>query len=187
MAGATLEYSYKEAVDVINKVAAAMGDVDPMLRSMGEYLIIAHIIRFDAQTSPDGNKWQALSPRYLKNKKKNKDKILTLDGYLKNTLRYQVAGGELTFGSNRPYAAIHHFGGEIKKAERQAEVFFKQNKDGSVGKQFVKKKQSNFAQAVKIAAHVVKMPARPWLGTSTANNTELLNIAMRYMERVIAS
>lgn len=187
MAGATLEYAYKDALTVINKIAAAAGDIDPLLRNMGEFLIRSHYIRFNEQTAPDGSKWKALSPRYLKQKKKNKDKILTLDGYLKNTLRYQLNDGELLFGSNRPYAAIHHFGGEIKKQARDAEVFFKQNKNGSVGKQFVKKKQSNFAQAVKIGAHVVKMPARPWLGTSATDNTELTNIALRYMERVINS
>lgn len=185
MAGATLEYSYKDALTVINKVAEAAGDTTPLLRNMGEYLMIVHTIRFGSQTAPDGSKWQALSPRYLKRKKKNKDKILTLDGYLKNTLRYLVKAGELLFGSNRPYAAIHHFGGEIKKPPRAAEVFFKQNKNGSVGKQFVKKKQSNFAQAVNIAAHVIKMPSREWLGTSAADNTELTNIALRYMEHVI--
>lgn len=185
MAGATLEFDYKDALTAINKVAAATGDTAPLLRSMGEYLIIVHIIRFDSQTAPDGTKWQALSPRYLKQKKKNKDKILTLDGYLKNTKRYQVNDGELIFGSNRPYAAIQHFGGEIKKQARAGQVFFKQNKNGSVGKQFVKKKQSNFAQDVEIGAHVVKIPARPWLGTSTADNIELTNIALRYMERVI--
>lgn len=187
MAGATLEFDSKNAIEVINKIAAATGDVDPLLRSMGEYLIRAHLIRFDSQTAPDGTKWQALSPRYLKQKKKNKDKILTLDGYLKNTLRYLVAAGELLFGSNRPYAAIQHFGGEIKKQARESEVFFKQNKNGSIGKQFVKKKQSNLAQAVKIAAHVIKMPSRKWLGTSATDDSELLNIAQRYMERVINS
>ena len=185
MAGATLEYSYKEALTVINKIAAAVGDTDPLLRNMGEYLIRSHYIRFNEQTAPDGTKWQALSPRYLKQKRKNKDKILTLDGYLKNTLRYLVQAGQLLFGSNRPYAAIQHFGGDIKKPARAAEVFFKQNKNGSVGTQFVKKKQSNFAQAVNIAAHVIKMPSRKWLGTSATDDTELTNIALRYMERVI--
>ena len=185
--GAVLQFDFKDALTVINKVAAATGDTTPLLRDMGEYLIIAHLLRFDAQTSPDGTKWKALSPAYLKQKKKNKDKILTLDGYLKNTLRYQVADGELLFGSNRAQAAILHFGGEIKKKERAAEVYFKQNKNGSVGRQFVKRKNSNFAQSVKIGAHVIKMPARPWLGTSPANNTELMNIAVRHMERIINS
>lgn len=101
MAGATLEFDATAALAVINEVAQAMGRPEPLLRDIGEYLMIAHDQRFSSQTSPEGTPWQALSPRYQRRKRKNGDKILVLDGYLKNTLRYQVNGDELLFGSNR--------------------------------------------------------------------------------------
>jgi phage virion morphogenesis protein len=189
MAGATstIEFDNTDALRKINAIVAQLSDPDPMLRDMGEYLIITHLRRFDQQVSPDGTSWQALSAGYLKRKKKNKDKILQLDGYLKNTNRYQVENGELLFGSDRPYAAKQHFGGETTMPARASEVFFRQNRDGSIGNKFVKKKNSNFSQSVNIGAYTINMPARPWLGTSDQDDSELLAIAQRHLERAINS
>ncbi|MNG19722.1 Phage virion morphogenesis family protein [compost metagenome] len=104
-----------------------------------------------------------------------------LDGFLKNTLRYQVSDDELLFGTNRKYGAIHHFGGDIDVAARSQQAYFKQGKDGEVGNQFVSKRRSNFAQWVTIGAHKIHIPARPILGTSEEDNFALVNIAMKYL------
>lgn len=152
MAGATLEFDATAALAVINEVAQAMGRPEPLLLDIGEYLMIAHDQRFASQTSPEGTPWQALSPRYQRRKRKNGDKILVLDGYLKNTLRYQVNGDELLFGSNRPYAAIHQFGGTIRPKKGKALAF-----------------GGRFVQSVTI-------PARPYLGISEQDNKEIREI-----------
>lgn len=184
MSGATLDFDGVAAQAVINEAATAMGNPAPMLRDMGEYLMIAHDQRFASQTAPDGTPWQALSPRYQRRKKKNQDKILQLDGYLKNTLRYQVNGDELVFGSNRKYAAIQHFGGEIDIAARSQQAYFRQDKrSGEVGNRFVGRGRSNFAQWVTIGAYKIRIPARPFLGTSEADNYALVGIAMKYLLR----
>ena len=112
MAGATIEFEDRKALAAIGAAVAVLRSPDAMLRDMGEALMIIHRKRFQAQTSPDGEKWQALSPAYQRRKKKNRDKILTLEGYLRNTLRYQIEGGDLFFGTDRPYGAIHQFGGK---------------------------------------------------------------------------
>lgn len=181
MAGATLEFDAAGALAVINQAAAAMGDPTPMLRNMGEFLMIAHDQRFAAQVSPDGVAWQALSPRYQRRKPKNRDKILQLEGYLKNTLRYQVGDSELLFGTNRRYGAIHHFGGQIDIAARSQQAYFSRTKAGEVGARFVSKRRSNFAQWVTLGAYTIQIPARPWLGTSEQDNAELLEIATSYL------
>ncbi len=185
MAGVTLEFDSQHVLAAINAAAEAMGNPAPMLRDMGEYLMIAHDARFASQTAPDGTPWQALSPRYLKRKRKNKDRILFLDGYLANTLRYQVGAGELVFGSNRPYAAIQHFGGEIDVAARSQQAYFHQAKDGEVGNRFVSKRKSNFAQWSTIGAYKIRIPARPFLGTSDADDSELVLIALKYLTRAL--
>lgn len=180
--GATLEFDAAGALAVVNEAAAAMGNPEPMLRDIGEYLTIAHDQRFISQTSPDGTPWQALSPAYQRRKRKNQDKILVLDGYLKNTLRYQVRADELLFGTNRKYAAIHHFGGVIDIASRSQQAYFRQNsKTGDVGNEFVSKRRSNFAQWVTIGAYKIQIPARPWLGTSADDNSAIAGIAMKYL------
>jgi phage virion morphogenesis protein len=182
MSGVTLEFDNAAALAYIQQVADATGNPEPMLRDMGEYLLIAHDGRFKSQTAPDGTPWQALSPAYQRRKKKNQDKIMRLDGHLANTLRYQVRSGELLFGSNRPYAAIHQLGGEIQVASRSQQVFFRQDtRSGEVGNRFVKRKASNFAQWVTIGAYSIRIPARPFLGTSAADNAELVEIAKGYL------
>ena len=182
MAVATLEFDAVAALAVVNEAAAALADPAPMLRDIGEFLLIAHDQRFASQASPDGTPWQALSPAYLKRKKKNRDKILVLDGFLKNTLRYQVNNNELLFGTNRIYGAMMHFGGSIDIAARSQQAYFRQDgKTGDVGNQFVSKRKSNFAQWVTIGAYTIQIPARPWLGISDDDNYAIAGIATRYL------
>jgi len=182
MAGATLEFDSHHVLAAINTAAEALGNPDPMLRDIGEYLLIAHDARFSSQTAPDGTPWQALSPRYLRRKRKNQDKILVLDGYLKNTLRYQVGDDDVVFGSNRPYAAIQHFGGEIDVAARSQQLYFR-HAAGQVDNRFVRKRGSNFAQWATMGAYKIRIPSRPWLGTSDADDSEIQMIAMKYFTR----
>lgn len=185
MAGVTLEFSAGRALASIREAAAAMGNPEPLLRDIGEELLEIHRQRFSDQKSPEGAAWQALSPAYLKRKKRNRNRILVLDGYLKDLLRYQVQSGELQFGSDRQYARIHHFGGEIKHEGRQATVYFKQDKHGEVGNRFVKKARSNFAQDVSIGPYTITMPARPWLGTSAQDDERIVEIAFEHLQRTL--
>lgn len=187
MAGATLEFDNTAVLAAINAAAEAMGNPGAILRDMGEYLMIAHDARFASQTAPDGTPWQALSPRYQRSKKKNQDKILQLDGYLANTLRYQVGDSELVFGSNRPYAAIQHFGGDIQMAARSQQAHFKQDRSGAVGNRFVSKRKSNFAQWVSLGAYSIRIPARPFLGTSATDDVELGLIARKHLSQALGN
>lgn len=182
MAGASFEFDGTAALAILNETAAAIADPKPMLRDIGEYLLLAHDRRFASQASPDGTPWQALSPAYLKRKRKNRDKILELDGFLKNTLRYQVGDNELLFGTNRIYGAMHHFGGSIDIAGRSQQAYFRQDgKSGEVGNLFVSKRKSNFSQWVTLGAYTIQIPARPWLGTSDDDNYAIAGIATRYL------
>lgn len=185
MAGARLDVELNSlaAQDAINQYVQVLGDPKPLFRDIGEFLIIAHNQRFRDQTSPDGTPWAPLSPGYLKTKRKNQNKILFLDGYLATTMRYQVGENELQFGSNLPYAAIHQFGGERSKAASMRTLYFKRDKEGGVGNKFVKKKKSDFAQDVQVGAYKIRMPARPFLGTSEEDNVEILNIVINHLER----
>lgn len=187
MAGVTLDYSGEQALAALRQTAAALADPQPMLRDIGEYLLIAHDQRFAQQRAPDGTPWQPLSPAYLKRKRKNRGKILQLDGYLKNLMRYQVHGDELLFGSDRVYAAIHHFGGTIDIAARSQHAYFRQSKSGAVGNRFVRKDKSNFAQQVTLGPYTVAMPARPFLGTSAEDDQRISEIALGHLQRALGA
>lgn len=187
MAGVTLEYSSGRILEAVQSAVDLLQNPVPMFRDMGEYMLLALDVRFESKTAPDGTPWQALSPSYQKRKRKNQDKILVLDGYLKNTLRYQVSENELAVGSNRAYAAIHQFGGDIQIAARSQQAYFHHDaKANEVAPRFVNKRKANFAQWVSLGAYTIKIPARPWLGTSEKDDDELLAIAHKHLERAFS-
>ena len=154
-----------------------------MLGDMGEYLLTAHHKRFDAEVSPDGVPWAPLSPRYKKQKDRKRPgvKKLVYDNFLKGTLRYQVQSGELLFGSNREYAAIHQFGGDINIPARSTLAYFSKQRIAEGDNRFVSRRKSNFAQWVTIPAYTITMTARPWLGLSPGDKAELAQIVVDHV------
>ena len=155
------------------------GTQDLMPR-LGEYLQASSQKRFKTQTAPDGTAWQPLQPRYARRKKYAKDKILTLRGYLRSGIHYQVTDdAEVQVGSNTKYAAIHQFGGAIEKPARQAIVRYR----GEAGRVLFagKKHQGATERQVTIPAHQVNMPARPYLGISAADDAEIRAIILDWV------
>lgn len=181
MSGARIEldFDHLHVTQALNAGIAVLGNPGPILEDLGELLFIIHRTRFSAQVSPDGTPWQALSPSYLKRKERNRDKILRASGQLSNDLRYQIDGTSLLFGTDRPYGAIHQFGGQIERQARASTVYFKMDeRTGEVGRKFVPKTKSNFAQDVKVGPYTIEIPARPWLGTSDADDARILQRVM---------
>ncbi len=151
-------------------------DDDPLSHRIGEYLLRSTQDRFKSQTAPDGSAWKPLTPRYLKRKKYNQDKILTLRGNLRKYIQFQPLDEKtVEVGSNSKYAAIHQFGGEINQPSRPATVRYR-SKAGKV--LFAGKKHSKGVteRNVTIPAHTVTMPARPFLGISAADDQEIRDI-----------
>lgn len=155
------------------------GTQDLMPR-LGEYLQASTQKRFKTQTAPDGTAWAPLQPRYARRKKYAKDKILTLRGYLRGGIHYQVTGAaEVEVGSNTKYAAIHQLGGAINVPARQATVRYR-----SVAGRVLfagKKNKRATERQVTIPAHQVNMPARRFLGISTEDNHEIREIVFRWV------
>lgn len=175
-------------VTVTSNVSSELSDVvarienrEPLFAKINEYLLRSTRQRFKDQVDPDGKRWAALSPRYLKRKHRNKDKVLTLRGHLQGLLRGQFDNDKLDFGSDRKYAAKLHYGGKFKIKGRQSTVYFKQQSDGSIGRQFVKKKQSNFAQSVQVGDHTATYPSRKFLGISKSDAEHIKRIALRHL------
>lgn len=94
----------------LGKLADAGRDLTPVFSDIGEYLVRVTKDRFRTQTAPDGTSWKPLSELYRKSKKRNKDKILTLDGYLSGTINYNAAREHVDVGSALIYAGTHQFG-----------------------------------------------------------------------------
>lgn len=113
MAGAFIELDDAEVQAALRKLLAKLGDLEPVFRDLGESLLISHRARFERSMSPSGVPWPNLSPSYLKRKKKNRDKILVLDGWLRQ-LNYAASKTELRLGTDRVYGATHQFGDPVR-------------------------------------------------------------------------
>ncbi len=147
-----VEVDHSGVQQSLQKLADALEDTKPVLMGVGELLRNSASDRFKTQTSPDGMPWEPLQHWYKDQKPKNKDKILTLNGYLQSYLAFQVEGDAVLVGSNLEYAAIHQFGGTIRPRDKKALA---------VGGGLVSS---------------VTIPARPYLGVSNddAEGIELL-------------
>lgn len=181
MAGAMLDVKIDAslAAGELEKLIERLGSMTTPLNDIAEYLHMSVDARARRQVAPDGTPWAPLSPRTLARKKGKK--ILRESGALLDTLRHQVSNDELQFGTDRPYGAIHQFGGKIEHAARSQQVYFKE-KGGVVGNRFVKKRHSNFAQWVTHGARTTQMPARPYLGLSHEDELEVAAIVGAYLK-----
>lgn len=101
----------EKALRSLSQIAQNLQQGKKLHGMLGEALRQIHKVRFEKeQASPEGEKWQPLSPKYRAKKKRNADKVLIRDGYLKNLLRYQTNDSGVVFGSDRKYARLHQFG-----------------------------------------------------------------------------
>ena len=117
MAGAHIRIETEgvdEVVRALRRLVDAGADLDDPLREIGEHLVTSHKDRFSEERSPDGTPWAPLSEAYAARKARKRPgrPILVWDDFLRGGLRYDVAGGELRFGTDRPCGARHQFGFE---------------------------------------------------------------------------
>lgn len=121
MAGAAISIDYefndRKILDALQGLADAGEDMGAVFTDIGEGLLNSHRDRFERQESPDGEPWAPLSPKYRARKKKNADKILVLEGFMRDTLAYNADGSGLELGTNRIQGATMQFGDEDRNIE----------------------------------------------------------------------
>lgn len=159
MAGAMLDIQLdsSQVGTALAELEARLGDLRTPLNDIAEYLHRSTDGRFRQQIGPDGSPWVPLSATTLARKKS--PRILRESGTLQDTLRHQVSGDELRFGTDRPYGAVHQFGqprGASGKTRRGAPIPW-----GDI-------------------------PARPYLGLSTDDEAEILAIVADYLNEAAA-
>ncbi len=114
MSGAGVRIDHKiddqNVLVALSALLTAAGSLKDPFEDFGQYLLLADRERFDREESPDGSPWEPLKPEYKKRKKKNADKILVLDSYLRDSREYNADDYTFEFGSNSIYAATQHFG-----------------------------------------------------------------------------
>lgn len=106
--------------------------------------------------APDGSAW--------KPNRAGRTPILHLSGALARSIDYLVAGTRAVIGSGLIYARIHQEGGVIVPKSASALVF-------QVGNQVYRVKK-------------VTMPARPYIGLSAEDRSELVQTVAAYLRRL---
>lgn len=117
MAGASISIDYefpdKAIAARLRALVDAGEDLEPAFIDIGEGLLNSTHDRWEQQVDPEGNPWEPLDPKYQARKKKNADKILVLEGYMRDTLAYNTTRSSLELGTTvEKYGATHQYGDE---------------------------------------------------------------------------
>lgn len=113
-----IEHNSKEINDKLLELAKRVKNPKPVLREIG------HVIRnyvdekFETEGRYNGEKWEDWKPEYKKlraKKKRGEGGILSLEGELRLSINDKVKSDSVEVGTNKVYAAIHNFGGDVKK------------------------------------------------------------------------
>ena len=103
----------------LTRLLAAVGDLRPALREIGEVLVRSTKQRFHDERDPDGQRWEpnadATLRAYLRRRQGRAlrgKKILTGRGTLADSIAYRLEGQTaVAVGTPRDYGAMHQFGG----------------------------------------------------------------------------
>jgi phage virion morphogenesis protein len=160
MAGTSfsMRVSGSAAIDArLAALAAANGDLSDLMDILGLYLESSTIERFDTETAPDGSKWTP-----SRRAREQGGKTLTDSARLKSSISHRSSATEAEVGTNVIYARIHQYGGTIRPKNGEYLTFAL---PGGLGFRRVSQ---------------VTMPARPFLGLSDEDETEILALAEDY-------
>jgi phage virion morphogenesis protein len=148
----------------LREISGRMENLSPIMKAIGDRVVEQTKRRFESGgPAPDGTPWK--EPKYPNPKR---IRTLTVSGLLRDSIRYQMTGNNsVAIGTNKVYAAIHQLGGRTA-----AHIIRPRNKKA------LKTPYGLFKQ-VKHPGSVI--PARPFLGLSEANSTEIIGIINEYI------
>jgi len=156
----TIRITGDEGKKALAGISSRMSHPAPVMRVIAGLLEDRVAENFATESGPLG-RWPAIKPP--KNKARTNPKILQDTARLKSSITSRHGDNTAEIGTNAVYAAIHQFGGEINIPARSQQSYFKQDRRGSVGRLFVRKSASNFAQWHTRGTQIIEMPARPFL------------------------
>ncbi len=140
-------------------MAGKIKETDNLMEGIGSMLVRNTEKRFQKEESPKGEKWKKSQRAMRQN-----GKTLTDKDQLKDSISSQVQGKTVQVGTNKEYARIHQFGGEIKPKKGKYLKF----KNSGGGYSQVKQ---------------VTMPPRPFIGISDDDIDDAKGIIADFMEK----
>lgn len=113
-----MKCNYKEINNKLLKLQERAQNMRPLMKSAA--LIMKNYVdeNFETEGKNSGEKWKEWTDEYKEHREKigrGNGKIMSLEGELRESITSTVTDEEAMVGSNKEYAAIHNFGGDIKK------------------------------------------------------------------------
>lgn len=103
--------------ELLKDISSDLKDLSPLMKVAR--VAMKNIVNenFETEGTATGEKWKEWSDKYkkLRLKKGKTGNILSLDGYLKRSITAKSGKDWAMIGTNKKYAAIHNFGGDIKR------------------------------------------------------------------------
>ena len=180
MAGASLTVRLEELQALLGELGRRMQSTRPAMQIVGEILRTSVVRNFEVGGRPE--KWKPLSKAYARRRKKGAGSILRLTGRLMNSITARAEDDRAVVGTNVVYAAIHQFGGEIKRTTRAGAMAH-----GKGGRFLSRKAASRRKTAVRVSFHgggqayVITMPPRPFLVVQDEDRAEMVRAIREYV------
>ncbi|WP_253566523.1 phage virion morphogenesis protein [Burkholderia cenocepacia] len=175
------------------RVQALMRDASPITALISESMMGAVEENFAQQGRP---KWLGLSPKTLKRRREEAGtgKILQRSGRLAGSVVPSHDATSARVGTNVVYAAIHQFGGSIQRHPMSGYVRLRKDRNGMLLRQadhphlamFAKNghKRVKVVKWTRTQGWTIKIPARPFLMLTEADNVEIELDVSAYLRRL---
>lgn len=163
------------AIRLCEQIERRIQNPAPLMEDIGEVMVAGVDRSFQREQTPDGIKW-AMTQRKEKNPSA---KILRDKGKLSQSIGTKVEGNKVIVGTQIKYAETHQNGysGERKASTRAAG--YKVKKDGTLVRS--RMTRADFAEEIRVKAHQVNIPARPFMGFSPEVKAKIIKLVIEYV------
>jgi phage virion morphogenesis protein len=180
----------REAINALQRLERVSSNPQRALNAIGAAMVTSTQRNIERERSPDGTPWPPLSPRTAEKRvgrgRRGFDHMLRVKLRLYSSISYLVGGFGVSWGSNVEYAGIHQLGGVIEMPARSGTVSIRRvkRKGGGIRARFAGSGSRGAEdRAVSIRAHQVRIPARPYLGISAADQATISDIVADELRR----
>lgn len=135
-----IEHNSKEINQALTELAQKVKKPNKILRKVGHTIRLYVDRKFETEGEFEGTKWQQWSESWKERREregKADGQIMSYTGELRKSIEDKISGSVLEVGTNKVYAAIHNFGGAVKKRKS------KKSKIGKKGKTAKSKTQTS--------------------------------------------
>lgn len=109
--------NHEKVFEILNKIGQKAKNLKPVMRRITGVMLADIEKNFETEGANAGDPWQDWNEKYAqwrKKKGRGSGKILSLEGDLRKSFVREATNDQATVGTNKVYAAIHNFGGEVK-------------------------------------------------------------------------